>query len=41
MSGSGCAVADVNGDRHLDVVMIGSATANLKWYENLGAVARR
>jgi hypothetical protein len=36
MSGSGCAVADINGDGRLDVVMIGSATANLKWYENLG-----
>src|SRR5439155_22493566 len=41
MSGSGCAVADINGDRRLDVVMIGSATANLKWYEHLGAAARR
>ncbi len=41
MSGSGCAVADINGDGRLDVVMIGSATANLKWYENLGATPRR
>jgi len=36
MSGSGCSVADINGDRRLDIVMIGSATSNLKWYENLG-----
>jgi hypothetical protein len=37
MSGSGCGVADINGDGRLDWVMIGSATGNLKWYENLGA----
>lgn len=36
MSGSGCAVADINGDGRLDFVMIGSSTANIKWYENLG-----
>lgn len=36
MSGSGCAVADMNGDGRLDFVMIGSSTANIKWYENLG-----
>jgi len=41
MSGSGCAVADVNRDGRLDFVMIGSATANLKWYENLGVRAPR
>ena len=34
MAGSGCAVADVNGDRRLDVVCVGDSTANLKWYEN-------
>ncbi len=34
MSGSGCAVADVNGDGWLDVVCVGDSTANLKWYEN-------
>ncbi|HEV2210992.1 MAG TPA: VCBS repeat-containing protein [Verrucomicrobiae bacterium] len=28
-----CAVVDLNGDGKLDVVAIGSATANLKWYE--------
>ncbi|MBM3811108.1 MAG: VCBS repeat-containing protein [Acidimicrobiia bacterium] len=36
MSGSGCAIADINGDGRKDFVMIGSATGNLKWYENLG-----
>jgi hypothetical protein len=34
MSGAGCAVADLNGDKRPDVVCIGTATANLKWYEN-------
>jgi hypothetical protein len=34
MAGAGCAVADLNGDNRLDVVCIGTATANLKWYEN-------
>jgi hypothetical protein len=28
---------DLNGDRRVDVVCIGTATANLKWYENMGA----
>jgi FG-GAP-like repeat len=36
MSASGCQVADMNGDGRLDIVMIGGATANIKWYENLG-----
>jgi len=36
MAGAGCAVADLNGDGHLDVACIGTSTANLKWYENLG-----
>ena len=36
MSASGCAVADLNADRRPDIVLIGGATANLKWYENLG-----
>ena len=34
MAAAGCAVADLNGDGRLDVVCIGTATANLKWYEN-------
>jgi len=37
MSAAGCAVADLNGDGRPDVACIGTATANLKWYENLGA----
>jgi hypothetical protein len=34
MAGAGCAVADLNADARPDVVCIGTATANLKWYEN-------
>jgi hypothetical protein len=30
-----CAVVDLDGDGSLDVVAIGSATANLKWYQKL------
>jgi FG-GAP-like repeat len=37
IAAAGCAVADLNGDGRPDVACIGSATANLKWYENLGA----
>ena len=36
MSASGCAVADINTDGRLDIVQIGGATHNIKWYENLG-----
>ena len=36
MSASGCQVADLNGDGRLDIVMIGGATHNIKWYENRG-----
>jgi hypothetical protein len=36
MAGAGCAAADLNADKRPDIVCIGSATANLKWYENLG-----
>jgi hypothetical protein len=34
MAGAGCAVADLNGDKKPDVACIGTATANVKWYEN-------
>ena len=34
MAASSCAVADLNADGRPDIVCIGSATANLKWYEN-------
>jgi hypothetical protein len=37
MAASGVVVADINGDGHPDVVAIGACTANVKWYENLGA----
>ncbi len=36
MAGAGCAAADLNGDKKPDIVCIGNATANLKWYENVG-----
>lgn len=36
IAASGCAVADFDGDRRIDVACIGSATANLKTYRNLG-----
>lgn len=41
MGAAGCAVADLNGDGRPDVACIGTATTNLKWYENLGAASRR
>ncbi len=36
MAAAGCAVADLNADQRPDVVCIGAATANLKWYQNRG-----
>ena len=36
MAGAGCAIADMNADKKMDVVCIGTATANLKVYENAG-----
>ncbi len=35
IAAASCAVADLNADGRSDVACIGSATANLKWYENL------
>jgi YVTN family beta-propeller protein len=37
VTASDCAVADFNADRLTDVACIGSATTNLKLYENLGS----
>jgi len=36
MAGAGCASADLNADKRMDIACIGTATANLKWYENTG-----
>jgi hypothetical protein len=36
MGAAACAVADIDGDGRPDIACIGSATANLKWYENVG-----
>jgi hypothetical protein len=35
MAGAGCAAGDLNGDKRIDVACIGTATQNLKWYENV------
>jgi len=40
ISAAACAVADLNGDGRIDIACIGSATHNLKWYENLGQPKR-
>jgi hypothetical protein len=37
MGAAACAVVDLDGDGRPDIACIGSATANLKWYENLGS----
>jgi hypothetical protein len=34
ITAASCAVVDLNGDGKLDIACIGSATANLVWYEN-------
>ncbi len=39
MSASGCEIADINGDGRRDIIMIGGATHNIKWYENMGVTA--
>ena len=36
MAAAACAAADLNADKRPDIICIGSATANLKWYENVG-----
>ena len=40
ISAAACAIADLNADGRPDVACIGSATTNLKWYENLGLQKR-
>ena len=40
MAGAGCTAVDLNGDGRIDVACIGTATANLKWYENVGGGRR-
>ena len=35
MAAASCAAVDLNGDGRVDLACIGSATANLKWYENV------
>jgi hypothetical protein len=37
IAAAACAAVDLNGDKRPDIACIGSATANLKWYENLGS----
>jgi hypothetical protein len=34
MAAAGCAAVDLNADGRVDIACIGTATANLKWYEN-------
>jgi hypothetical protein len=41
IAASGLDVADVNGDGRLDIVCVGTATSNIKWYENLGPLPQR
>ena len=36
MAAASCVAADLNADTRPDIACIGSATANLKWYENAG-----
>ena len=36
MAAAGCAVSDLNGNGRPDIVCIGTGTANLKWYDNVG-----
>jgi hypothetical protein len=37
IAAAACTALDLNGDTRVDVVCIGSATQNLRWYENMGA----
>lgn len=40
IAAAACTAADLNGDGRLDLACIGSATANLKWYENRSVAGR-
>lgn len=40
IAANACAAADLNGDGRVDVVCIGGATTNLKWYQNQGPAQR-
>ncbi len=40
IAAAACVALDLNGDRRVDIACIGSATTNLKWYENTGAAVR-
>ena len=37
IAAAACAIADLNGDGRPDIACIGAATANLRWYENMGS----
>ena len=37
MAAAACTATDLNGDKRVDVICIGSATQNLRWYENVPA----
>ncbi len=37
IAAAACVTVDLNGDRRFDIACIGSATTNLKWYENTGS----
>jgi hypothetical protein len=37
MAASGLDVADINGDGRLDIIAVGTAMSNIKWYKNLGS----
>lgn len=40
MAAAACATGDLNADGKIDIVCIGSATTNLKWYENKAGKTR-
>jgi len=39
MAASGLQIADINNDGRLDVICVGTATSNIKWYENVGTLS--